>query len=359
MKQYSDELPTILGRSGVAATSFGAPITIKPIPDCDKGGVLDARELNITLEAMKSGRVPKSYQDIREDTGYPNRNLNTVEIITDCICLDVFSRRVRLWIYTPRKPFNRKDRACMMYIHGGSYFAGSPFVSENACRLLAEKADCVVVNVEFSLAPELPYPNGYKDCIFALEYIRAHSAELGIDPSKLCIGGDSSGATVAAAIALHDEGRDIKYMALFYPSVTVDLEHVPFEWKESDFEVASEQAAYIIPRLRLGRTDGRGDMLLMQMIGGMYLQHGEDVRDSRISPIYADLSRAPRTLILTSEFDGLRPLGEYFAARLREAGGDVRTIRYRGVHHAFIDKLGLLPQGEDAIAEIAKDMIKL
>ncbi|MGN0452554.1 MAG: alpha/beta hydrolase [Ruminococcus sp.] len=358
MKFYSDELLALMNEKAYVSESFGSEILVKPIPDSEESG-LDQRELTLSLEAMKTYKPCETVEDHRRVTGFAGLNLNLSAIITDKLTLESDGHSFDCWVYRTRKSLNKEGRPALLYIHGGSFFAGSAQYMENQCRFIAEKADCVVFNIEYSLAPELPFPSGLNDCIRTLDYVYENASEYGIDRNKICIAGDSAGAGLAASVALCDEKKRIRYMGLLYPCVLLDTE-APFEWNEADFDVPDAQRDLIIPRMRLGRTDGKGDSEFMFTIGTMYLRSQSELRfDPRVSPYYAALEGAPKATVFTAEYDGLRPQGEAFAEKLKSSGADVKCIRYRGVFHAFAEKTGYLPQAEDALTVISEDISSL
>jgi acetyl esterase/lipase len=290
--------------------------------------------------------------------GFPNYNMNTVEIYTKYEEHYFDGNLVKLWFYYPRKPEGKTGRPGFTYIHGGGWVGGTPFTVENPCRLLAERADCVVVNVDYSLAPEKPFPNGFNDCFNTLKYIYDNAEKYGIDKTKLGMGGDSAGGNLTAAVAVKDRdlgSNMLRYQVLLYPAVTfVDNDIDGYEWKLIDYVMDESQRALIEPGLRLGRPRESGED--STGMAGLYLQHGEDPKDTRISPIFADKKGLCKALISIAEFDGLRIQGEVYGKMLIEAGVDARIIRYKGVGHAFLDKLGVLPQAEDIVQEMANDI---
>lgn len=331
--------------------SLGCEITVKTLPNMI-AGCLEEHELALALEAAKNYKPAAGIADIRNTTGFPNRNLNTAEIVTDCVTLSENGHDFKVWVHYPRKPFDAPKRPALVYMHSGSFFAGAAFMCENACRFIAEKANCVVFNVDYSLAPEAPYPVAKNQCIRSVCFVKESAEKYNVDSGKIYLAAESCAGCFAAAIA--QQRDDIKGMFLLYPLVSLNIENMPYEWKLSDFEVNDAQAQLIMPRLNLGRSDGQGSMEFMMQIGAMYLQHGEQRNDPDVSPMHGELSGTCDTLVMTAEYDGLRQQGEYFAKMLSDAGVRSEVIRYRGVHHAFVDKLGFIPQAEDALLEIAK-----
>ncbi len=351
MREYSIERLSQMQSVRMTNESLGSEITVRTLPDM-QSGCLESQELAIALEQAKNYRPAEGIEDIRRSTGFPNRNINTEEIITDCAVLSENGHEYKVWIHYPRRPFDAQDRPALVYMHAGSFFAGAAFMCENACRFLAEKAKCVVFNVDYSLAPEAPYPTAKNQCLKTVDFIKENAEKYSIDKKKIYLAAESCASCFAVSTAR--KNCDLKGMFLLYPLASLNLEALPFEWKLSDFDVNEAQAPLIMPRLNLGRSDGRGSVEFMMQICAMYLQNGEKRDDPEISPMCANLEGLCDTLVVTAEFDGLRPQGEYFAKMLSEAGVKCDVIRYRGVHHAFIDKLGFVPQAEDALIEIAK-----
>lgn len=369
MVKYEKSLAEALANDNRYVDQYGIRILVKNIPDEERPGRLDPREYEIVKARAESsarsgggGEKPMSIRDIRSSMGFPNLNMNTIELHTIYEEHDFGGNKVKLWIYHPRKPEGKRDRPGFIYLHGGGWIGGSPFAVENPCRLLSERADCVVFNVDYSLAPEKPYPNAFNDCFHALEHIYANADKYGVDRDRIGIGGDSAGGNLAAACAMRD--RDLgtgmlKYQALIYPVVTLVNDGIPdYQWKLEDYTISREQEAFIEPLLGMGRPGNNG---IGEVMAGTYIRYDLDlVKDPAISPLAMESHKGLcKAFIATAEFDGLRIQGEIYGKKLLEAGVDARIVRYKGVGHAFIDKLGYLPQAEDLIQEIANDVIMM
>ncbi len=368
MVRYGNDLAESMKNDNTHINMYGIEIQTKGIPGEPRSGVLDPREYEIQkgmvdfFKKMASGpRNEMSVEGMREMMGFPNLNMNMAEIYTRYEEHDFDGNKVKMWIYYPRRPTGKTNRPGFIYLHGGGFIGGTPFNVENPCRLLAERADCVVFNIDYSLAPEKPYPNGFNDCFSALRHIYENAEKFGVDKNKLGIGGDSAGGNLAAVCAMKD--RDLgtsmlKYQVLLYPTVTLIASGIEgYEWRIEDYTISEEQKSLIEPGLMLGRPKGENDT---DDIAKLYLQHNEEIRDPYISPLLAKSHKGLcKTLIAVAEFDGLRIQGEIYGKKLMEDGVDTRIIRYKGVGHAFLDKLGVLPQAEDVIQEIANDIIGL
>jgi acetyl esterase len=354
----------------VSIQSYGTEVLIKTIPGEIRPGCLDPREHALALEAAAfyaknaSGtNGPPTVTDIRNMMGFPNLNMNTVEILTRFEELQFGGRTVGLWSYWPRKPIGEKKRPAFLFLHGGGWVGGSPFTVENPCRLLAERGDAVVFNVDYSLAPESPFPNGLNDCFSALAHIYTNADSYGIDLNRIGIGGDSAGGNLAAVCAQRDRDRGtgmLALQALIYPAVTLSYRPVPgLVWDINEFVMDVDQRSLIEPGLSLGRPPQEGAPPPFTL-ESLYLQNGVPVEDPSVSPLLAEDHRGLcKTLIAVAEFDGLRIQGEFYGKTLRAAGVDVRLVRYNGVGHAFVDKLGILPQAEDLVDEIARALTSI
>jgi acetyl esterase/lipase len=362
MKTYEDSLYQKLRQDRTMEEVYGIKVNVKKIPDLDEAGYLDPRQLEIIKKDQAKKKIIDSnisiIEQIRRSMGYPNLNLNTIEIYTKYEEHNFNGNIVKFWIYTPRKPEGKKDRPCFIYLHGGGWVGGTPYVVENPCKLISERADAVVVNVDYALAPEHPFPNGFQDCYNTVKYVYDNAEKYGIDKNKIGIGGDSAGGNLAAVCTLKDmqEGTNmIKYEALIYPVVTFELVE-GLQWDINEYNIHPSQEAIITPNLNLGRRDKDGQRDYLEEI---YLEHA-DPQSDMISPMLAKSHKGlPKTLIAVAEYDGLRLQAEYYAKILTNEAVDVRVIRYNGICHAFIDKLGVLPQAEDLIQEISNDLLSL
>ena len=243
---------------------------------------------------------------------------------------------VPIRVYAPRgtRPF-----PALVYFHGGGWVAGDLEMVDPLCTMLANRAGAVVVSVDYRLAPEHKFPAPLADCYAATRWVSENAAEVGVDPRRIAVGGDSAGGNLAAAVCAmaRDEGRpDLAFQVLFYPVTNMDY----------------ETASY--------RGNGDGYFLttdMMRWFWGHYLE-GEDAgRDPLASPLLTrDASGLPPAFVATAEFDPLRDEGEAYAALLREAGNDVTARRYEGQIHGFVTRSGIMDVGKRAIEDAAARM---
>lgn len=371
MREYEKGLLEELQEKTITIKNNGIDVILKPSPGEDRSGYIDPRELNIMKEHWAGNMEQEFPQEplpmevlipiIRDSMGFPNLNLNTVEIHTKYEELKESGNTVGLWSYYPRKSEKNPKRPAVVFIHGGGWIGGSVYTVENFCKLLAELTDAVVFNVDYSLAPEKPYPNGLNDNYYAVKHVYDNAAEYGIDPNKIAVAGDSAGGNYTAAICLKAKAKGtpkIALQALIYPAVSIGDASVPeYEWSEDFFQMSEEQKEIIKGCLMLGRPT---DDISKDPLIRAYVKNKEDIYSPYVSPMmaksHADL---PRALLFGAEFDGLRIQTEFYAKQLSEVGVPVTTFRYKGMTHAFIDKLGIVPQAEDLCIEIAKAIKEL
>ncbi|GLX68784.1 alpha/beta hydrolase [Paenibacillus glycanilyticus] len=370
MREYSQELVSALQAQREEVDQNGTRVIVKVNPEETRAGYLDPYELKLMMkwfedssrQTAAASAEPLSpeeqLQHVRDSMGFPNRNLNTVEIYTGYERIQLGDNEVGLWRYYPRKSMRKANKPCLIYIHGGGWIGGTVFAVENPCRLIAELADAVVFNIDYSLAPERKFPHGFNDCFNAVQYIYEHAEAYGIDRNRIVVGGDSAGGNLSAAVAVKDRDLATRMVAgqvLIYPCVTFVNGVNGYQWELSQFDMSDEQRAMIDPMLGIGRpTEADPEV---KKAWENYLPSEVDVRNPYVSPLLASKEGLAPTLCVGAEYDGLRIQSEVYGRQLAEAGVPVRTIRYKGCTHAFIDRLGFVPQAEDLCIEIA-NMLK-
>jgi acetyl esterase len=226
----------------------------------------------------------------------------------------------------------------LVYYHGGGWVTGSIETHDNTCRALANLTPCVVVSVDYRLAPEAKFPAGLEDCYVATQWASEHAAELGGDASRLAVGGDSAGGNLAAAVSLlarERGGPSIAYQLLIYP-VT-----------DASFETGS----YLEKGEGYGLTrDG------MQYFWELYLADEADAANPLTSVLRADLAGLPPAVVITAEYDPLRDEGDAFAEKLKAAGVEVEHVSYPGQIHGFFSPGTMMQTGDVAVQAAARSM---
>ncbi|TAH66831.1 MAG: alpha/beta hydrolase [Anaerolineaceae bacterium] len=360
MKEYQQELIRKLDNGTGYLDIDGLRIEIKKVPDGSGSGKLDPRVLmeqeSFFKKGVERGNEP-SIEELRDNMGGFNYNLNTVEIYTKYLEVETNSSKVPVWAYFPRSSQRDRNRKALLYVHGGAFFGGTVFAVENNCRLIAERADCIVFNIDYSLAPENPYPIPCNQVYEALKYIYTHSEELGVDKRKIAMSGDSAGGNLTAVCAQMDRDKKTNYLKLeilLYPKLTFTNHELPGYWRNIDaFYLVEEQKKYLERIIHIGSDESNeGD-------ARVYVQGREDIKHPYISPTFGVKQELCKTVIILAEYDGLRLEGEFYGKQLKEAKVPVRIIRYEGMTHGFFDKLGIFPQAESVVNEIACELKRL
>ena len=221
-----------------------------------------------------------------------------------------------------------------VYLHGGGWCVGSLADVDPRCRTTAARAGCMVASVDYRLAPENQFPTGLEDAYAALVWLVSRADELGIDPARVSVGGESAGAnlaTVCCLLARDRDGPEIALQVLVVPSTDATM---------SQPSVTEMGSGYLLTRRS------------MDDFTAAYLPPGASRTDPLVSPLHApDLSGLPPAVIHTAEYDPLRDEGEAYARRLAAAGVAVRLRRLTGhVHHSFAFNR-LLASARDAESE--------
>ena len=247
----------------------------------------------------------------------------------------------------------QEKRNCIIYIHGGGWQYGSREIVQPFCRFLAEQADAVVINPEYRLAPEYPYPAAADDCYNVLVYVYQHAKELGIDAARITVAGDSAGGNLAAICSHRDRDEKtgmISKQVLYYAALAVhNVEGLKgFHFDLSDYIYDDSQKQMIEPRIMaIYHASQRSE--------DNYIPKNEDSKNPKISPLWDhDFKDLPETLLITAQYDYLTQQSKLYAQYLAENKVPVTWINYCGVPHAFVDKCGIYPQADDSLLEFAE-----
>jgi acetyl esterase len=255
--------------------------------------------------------------------------VDDVETVADA-SIDSPDGPLRVRIYAARA--DGGSRPALVYLHGGGWVVGSIESHDPVCRRLAARTPCVVVSVDYRLAPEHPFPAGLEDAWAATEWVASHASELGAD--RIAVGGDSAGGNLAAVVALRarDRGLPLALQVLIYPVIDADLDSPGYREHGEGLNLTRAKMAWYWER---------------------YLR-GTDPFAPEASPLRAPgLSGVAPALVQTAEYDPLVYEGEAYAAALEAAGVPVALTRYDGQIHGFTRLAALCPRAFDALDEIA------
>ncbi|KHL08390.1 acetyl esterase/lipase [Mumia flava] len=240
---------------------------------------------------------------------------------------------LRLRVYQPSGP-RRMPLGVVLMLHGGGWVMGDPEQSEWWSSHLAVEAGCVVVSVAYRLAPEHPYPAAVLDAWAALDWVSTHAAEVGGDPDRIVVAGDSAGGNLAAVVAElagRSGGPTLQGQVLVYPAAEME-EKYPSEVEFADAPVLTSTS--------------------MRAYSALYLA-GADPQASAASPIRGDLAGAAvPALVQIAGHDPLRDNGTLYAEALRRSGGSATLTDYPNAVHGYLSLPGISPAAGRAHREI-------
>ena len=233
------------------------------------------------------------------------------------------------------RPSAASPLPALVFFHGGGFVLGGLDSSDRTCRALANASGCVVISVDYRLAPEHTFPAAADDAFAATSYISEHAADFGVDPSLIAVGGDSAGGNLAVVVALRARdagGPPIAFQLLIYPWVDFTDDSPSTREYGADHFLTTEAMAWFADH---------------------YAPAPIDRRQPWVSPSHARLAGLPPALVLTAECDPLRDQGEAFARRLNEAGVQATSKRYDGMIHVFFNLGGIIEGAQTAVADAA------
>jgi acetyl esterase len=222
----------------------------------------------------------------------------------------------------------------LVWYHGGGFVIGGIESYDHVCRVMAADSGCAVISVDYRLAPEHPFPAGVEDAYAAFVDVAARADELGLDGTRIGVGGDSAGGNltcVTTLMARDQDGPKPVFQLLVYPGTDFRTDLPSYTENGTGYLLEAESIAWFTEH---------------------YFSGGGDESDWRASPLRAaSLADLPPAHVITAEFDPIRDYGEQYAWKLMEAGVPVSVHRYPGMIHGFVSLPTVLPAGKQALAE--------
>ncbi len=218
----------------------------------------------------------------------------------------------------------------IVYFHGGGFVIANLDVYEPSCRALCNAAEAIVVSVAYRQAPEHKYPAAVEDAYAATQWVLQNAANIGGDPSRVAVAGESAGgnlATVSCIIAKEKGGQMPVAQLLVYP-VAGGGEYPSYQ-ENADAKPLNTA--------------------MLPWFFKYYLENESQKQEKYVAPILADLSGLPPAIVITAEFDPLRDEGEAYAKKLTDAGVSVKAQRFDGVSHEFFGLAGAVGKAKDAL----------
>jgi len=228
-----------------------------------------------------------------------------------------FKNDITLRIYHPTE---ERNLPVLMWFHGGGWVVGSLDDADDICRKLSQRIGCIVVSVDYHLAPEARFPTPVNDCFAATRWVNNHASEIGADASRIAVGGDSAGANLAAGTALQcrDEAIPLIFQFLLVPVIDTDFDR---------------------PSYRTFATENGLDRADMQWFWDCYVPAENDRHHPYASPIHAkSLSGLPPALVITAGCDPLSDEGLAYANALTAAGVPTHHQKSPGMNHGFFNR---------------------
>lgn len=229
----------------------------------------------------------------------------------------------------------QKPLPALLYFFGGGWVLGTIDTADGISRSLANACGAMVVVVGYRLAPEHQFPAAIDDCYAAVRWVAEHGREIGADPARLAVGGDSAGGNLAAGVTLRAraDGLPLVGQLLVYPNTDQLADDESMRTADDPFLFNRHSVAWYRQH---------------------YLATDEDAVNPLASPLRAEsLAGLPPALVITAEYDPLRDQGEAYAARLADDGVTVELSRYPGMVHGFFAMAGTVDAGRMAIAQAA------
>jgi acetyl esterase len=234
-------------------------------------------------------------------------------------------------------PHSNISLPTVLFLHGGGWVLNNLDTHDHVCRALANLSGCGIFSLDYRLAPEHKFPAGVEDTWAALNWLARNGPRLQIDPTRLAIAGDSSGATLATVTALRarqTKGLRLACQALIYPPTD--------HWTADTKSYHENGKDYLLTRD------------LMIWFWQKYLPVNTRLDNPEICPLRAsNLRGMPPTLLITAEYDPLRDEGEAYAQRLKASGVPTTVTRYEGMLHGFIMHFPVMAQGKKCLKQVA------
>ena len=249
---------------------------------------------------------------------------------------------IPLRLYRPtRRSDDPAPTPVLVYYHGGGWTIGDLDTHDVLCRQLANASGCALVSVDYRMGPENPFPAAVDDCLAAAHWVRRHAAELGVDPARLAVGGDSAGGNLAAVVALlaRDAGDlALACQLLIYPATDMRCGHPSHAANGTGYLLETPTIVYY---------------------RGHYIEESR-WSDWRASPLLRDdLSKLPPALVLTAGFDPLRDEGLAYANALVAAGNRATYVCFERQIHGFITMGKVLDEANTAVSMCAAELARV
>jgi acetyl esterase len=234
-------------------------------------------------------------------------------------------------------PIRGQPLPALLYMHGGGWVVGDLDSHDSFCRALARRAGCLVLSVDYRLAPEHRFPAAAEDAWAGLVWLHEHAATIGVDPDLIAVVGDSSGGNLAAVVArwaIERGGPRVAAQVLIYPVTNFDFETASYSQWATGYGLTRET---------------------MRWYWAQYLADPSEGASPDASPLRAgDLSGLAPALVITCGLDPLGSEGSAYAGALSAAGVPVEHIHEADMIHGYIRMAGVISRARKSWADCAR-----
>ena len=228
----------------------------------------------------------------------------------------------------------------LVYFHGGGYVLGDVAQYDTLTQQLAERANCIVISVDYTLAPEAKSKQIFAEAFSVYRWLCENGLDWGVDTSRIAVGGDSAGGNLSIAVGLSCKSAHVRqpcFQLLLYPVTDYTMSFPSIEEFSSGYFLTKAG---------------------MEWFRTHFLENAERASDPMVSPHFADVAGLAPAFVVTAGFDPLRDEGVAFARKLSAAGVAVRHVCYTDMIHAFVSFAGGIEAGLEAIEESAMELRK-
>lgn len=250
---------------------------------------------------------------------------------------------IKVRVYTPMTQVaGEGPLPLLVYFHGGGWVLGNIETHDGLARAIANEGPAIVAAVDYRLAPEAPFPAAVEDAYAAVCALHCEAAQLGGDPARLGVGGDSAGGNLAAVVSMRIRDRGgpaLAWQLLVYPVIDCDFDTPSYRECADGFGLSRDEMAWYWDQ---------------------YVETASERVLPQVSPLRADdLSGLPPAFVMTAEYDVLRDEAERYAERLASAGVPVTLKRYDGMIHGFLRRHMFFDAGRAALEDVGRELRKV
>ncbi|MCI5734979.1 MAG: alpha/beta hydrolase [Eubacterium sp.] len=330
--------PDAISKTGIDPRMLGGPISkmaklLRFVPDFIFNNIHTSVNSK-NIEAFRKSCEICSYADCK---------IKSVDIENSHIkASDGYNIPIR--IYKSKNKTN--SNACLVFIHGGAFVAGSLAPYDEAMKMLVDKFELKVISIDYRPLPENPYPTLYNDCFDVIEYIYNNENEFEIDKNEIFVCGDSAGGNIAQACATHFAKTDIiKAQLLLYPTLNLfQIEDKYYKKGINGFTFEPKQKGLSKGVIRQMQTLAKCDVTKIRI----------KKPDKYNNPYSFDVLSDIPTFISVGALDFLKKDAFAWAHKLNDKGIDLKLVVYNGLGHGYINATGVFPQAEDLIDEMGE-----